>query len=142
MIIILALLLLTLIVLEGSVTTVPLVLLYLILLTVFTSKHVVFGVAFGAGILIDLLLVRPIGQTSAFYLLFLFFIVLYERKYEMATVPYVLATSLVGTISYGLIYGLPSLPLIIISGVGMSVVSFLVIKRFSPVKRKHGHYQL
>lgn len=94
---------------ESSLTTLPLVLLALLCLAVARRKPWIFVLAFLTGIGLDILLVRTVGLSSLFFLIFLFIILLYERKYEIRTLPFVMITSFVGTLFYGLLFTLPSL---------------------------------
>lgn len=86
----LGLLLLIAILLEGTVTTVPLVLVILILHAVCIKKVEIFFIAFVAALLLDVFLIRGTGPTSIFYLCTLLLIFLYEKKYEIKSLFFVL----------------------------------------------------
>lgn len=139
--IVLLLILLVAIFLEGSITTLPLVLLVLLVMTVVSRQSFVFGVAFLCGVLLDLLTMRPVGQTSAVLVLFVLFVRLYERKFEIETVPFVLFASGLGTLLYGLLYGIPHLLLEV--GVAMigGVLFFLAVETLhKSQKRRQKRY--
>lgn len=85
---------------EGSVTTLPLTLLILLILTVIRRDEMVFVAAFVAGLLLDVLLLRVWGQTSLFFIIFVFVILLYERKFEIASLPFIIFSTVFGTLSY------------------------------------------
>lgn len=78
------------ILLEGTVTTLPLVLVILILYSICIKKIEIFLIAFISGMLLDIFLVRAIGLTSIFYICVLLLISLYERKYEVKSPFFVL----------------------------------------------------
>ena len=58
-------------VLESTLTTIPLVLVVLLLMAVFKKSNLVFGLAFLAGLVLDLLALRNLGYTSLFLIIFL-----------------------------------------------------------------------
>lgn len=137
----LLLVLLVAIFLEGSITTLPVVLLMLLIITVVIRQSFVFGVAFLSGVLLDLLIMRPVGQTSVVLVLFVLFVRLYERKFEIETVPFVLFASGLGTLLYGLIFGIPNLLLEVGGAMIGSTLFFLAVETFRKnQKRKQKRY--
>src|SRR6185436_14584869 len=98
-------LLVMLLFLEGTITTLPLVLIYLLCLTILKRDGGVFFVAFLAGIFLDLLMVRALGLSSLFFSLFLFLILLYQRKYEIHSYPFVAASSFLGSVGFLTVFG-------------------------------------
>lgn len=91
--------------LEGTVTTLPIVLLLLLVFVVVFRSFTIFTLAFFSGLLIDLFALRPLGQTSLFFTMFFLLIFLYERKYEIATFPFVLFSSFFGVFLYVKLFG-------------------------------------
>lgn len=91
--------------LEGTMTTLPLVFLCLVILTIFMRNLFLFVLAFLAGIFLDAFALRPVGETSIFLLLFVFLLLLYQRKYEINSYPFVFIASFVGALIYLLIFG-------------------------------------
>lgn len=79
--------------LQGMVTTAPLVLALLIAYTVSTRREDVFFLAFVSGVLIDILQMQSVGGTSIFLLCSVFLILLYQRKYEIASYQFILFAS-------------------------------------------------
>lgn len=71
----------------------------------FVSKTWIFFLAFFMGIILDLMLFRFLGATSLFLTTFLFLIFLYEKKFEIYTLPFVLIVSFVGSALYLMIFG-------------------------------------
>ncbi|HVZ58325.1 MAG TPA: hypothetical protein VG935_01040 [Patescibacteria group bacterium] len=92
---------------EGILTSLPLVLISLILFTIRTRNHDVFFYAFISGIFLDILHVRPIGETSIFFAIVLLLIFLYERKFEISSLLFALLATLVSTSFYLLIFQVP-----------------------------------
>lgn len=114
--------------LEGSITTLPLVLLVLLIFTVVFRQSFVFGVAFLSGLLLDVLLMRPVGQTSVVFVLFVLFVRLYERKFEIETVPFMVFASALGSLIYGIVFGIPDLLLEVGAAMIGGVLLFLAVE--------------
>jgi cell shape-determining protein MreD len=91
--------------LEGTVAKLPFVFISLVILTIAMRNLVLFILAFFAGILLDAFALRPIGETSIFLLLCVFLMLLYQRKYEINSYPFVLLASFVGSLIYLLVFG-------------------------------------
>lgn len=90
----------TAVILEGALTSLPLVLIFLLCLMVMKKEEWIFGLALVSGIILDIFSLQEIGTTSVLLILFVFLILLYERKYEIATIPFVAGASLVGSFIY------------------------------------------
>lgn len=86
--------------LEGTVTYLPLTLILLLCLVIVNRSVFIFILAFFAGLLLDIFRLQPLGMTSLFYLVFLFLILLYRRKYEIRSVPFVFIASFFGSVIY------------------------------------------
>ncbi len=91
-------------ILQGSVTTIPLVLILLLNLFIATKKTSVFVLAFLCGLLLDAMLGNPLGQISIFYILFLAIVFLYERKFDIQTFPFIFISSFLGSFAYLILY--------------------------------------
>jgi len=115
--------------LEGTLTSLPLVLLSLILLTVLKRDRRVFGIAFLSGIFLDLLLVRSLGQTSVFFLIMVLFIFLYERKYEITSLLFVSMGTLISATLYFFVFPTPEGFVQIISVTLLAVVLFSLLTK-------------
>jgi cell shape-determining protein MreD len=70
------------VILEGSITSIPLTLASLILFSFFLKKESSFILAFSSGIILDILAFQTLGISSAFFLLSLFIVYLYQNKIE------------------------------------------------------------
>ncbi|OGH23160.1 MAG: hypothetical protein A3F31_04180 [Candidatus Levybacteria bacterium RIFCSPHIGHO2_12_FULL_38_12] len=86
--------------LEGIITSLPLILTSLLLFFTYRRSNRVFLAAFGVGILIDVLKLRQLGISSTYYIIFLFLVSLYERKFEIKTIPFVIIVSFLGSLGY------------------------------------------
>jgi len=89
-------------ILEASLTTIPFVFLCLLCLTVLLRENWLFAFAFFFGILLDLVSFKTLGTSSAFFVIFLFLVLLYQRKFEIATNTFVFFASFLG--SLGLLF--------------------------------------
>jgi cell shape-determining protein MreD len=83
--------------LEVTVVRLPLVLFLLLIIFVRKKNPEIFVFALFIGILLDILNLQRIGITSMFFLALLFLVHLYDRKYEINTLPFVLI-SCVGSV--------------------------------------------
>ncbi len=126
---------------EGTVTSFPFILIFLLCLMVMKRAEWVFLVALLAGILLDLLALRSIGGTSILLVFFVFIILLYERKYEIATVPFVFSAALIGSFIYLYLLHYPSIFESLLSGI-FAVISFIIYQYIRrPALPTHLDYQ-
>lgn len=99
------LLLLLCVFLEGTVTTLPLVFVCLLCVSIIKRETSIFPLAFFAGILLDFLTLHPIGGSSLFFVVVLFLVQLYQRKYEITSYPFVFVSSFIGSWIFLLFFG-------------------------------------
>lgn len=83
-----------------TITTLPLVLIVLLYLAIIFKRPMLFALAFFSGLFLDLFLLRILGQSSLFFIVFLIIVLLYERKFEIKTKPFVFLSTFVGTLFY------------------------------------------
>lgn len=93
------------IILEGSFISIPFVLLFLLFLALRNRQSWIFFFAFFSGIFLDSLFLRNFGATSIFFLIFIFAVTLYERKFEIKSLSFVVIASFVGTFIYFSLFG-------------------------------------
>lgn len=91
--------------LEITVTTIPLLLLVFLFFWIVTRDPIIFIAAFVMGILFDIQRLGIIGSSSLFFVLFLGVIVLYERKFEIETFPFIFVSSTIGSFLFLLLLG-------------------------------------
>jgi len=87
-----------------AITTLPLVLIVLLCLTIVFKRSMLFALAFFTGLFLDIFQLRNLGQTSLFFLIFLVIVLLYERKFEIKTKPFVFISTFVGALFYLLLF--------------------------------------
>lgn len=122
------------VVLQGTVTSLPLVLLILIVSAVKIRSSNVFFLAFVSGIVLDIILVHPLGVSSIFFLSVLLVIFLYERKYELSSLIFVLSVTAVMSLVSGFLFPTPQLFLqvilsVVINGLLFSMIQFLTVSK-------------
>lgn len=96
-------------ILEPSFGFFPLTLLFLILVTIFQKKAIIFFYALLGGLIVDSVSFRAIGISSFFFLLTVGLIFLYSRKFETKHVFFVVAVTSVSGIFYELFFSTTSL---------------------------------
>lgn len=93
------------ILIEGTLTTLPIVLLLLLNTGVFVKKAWILAVAFLSGLALDILSLNTLSKTSLFFVIFTFILFMYDRKFEIQTYPFVFVASFLGSFLYLLIFG-------------------------------------
>ena len=96
--------------LQSSVTTIPLALLFLLLLIIVVRKEIVLLLAIIAGAFLDSLTLHAIGKTSVFFLFFLSLVLIYERKFEIRSYPFIAFATFFGVLLY-MLYMKDSFPI-------------------------------
>jgi cell shape-determining protein MreD len=125
------LLLLLALVLESSLTNLPIVLLVLLCITVFSKDYFVFLIAFIFGLLIDLLSFRNLGLSSIFYIVFIYLVFLYQSKFEITTKNFILVASYFGSFLYLLLCGfISNLILEPLVSTILGLILFIIFNKF------------
>ena len=86
--------------LQITVTTIPMFLVVLIVMVILNKEIWAAGAGFAGGMLIDAAAVRTVGTSSIFLIMWLFFILLYKRKYEINNLPFAAAVAFGGALFY------------------------------------------
>lgn len=133
--IILLILLFLAIIAESSISTIPFVLDIIIILYIFERKSWIFVAAFVSGLFLDIVLVRDVGQSSLFFVIFLFILSLYERKFEIASGYFILFSSFLGSLAFLWLLGESSIFQQAIFSTIFTVILFTIFRPFS-VKKK------
>ena len=105
MIFILILLLSIAVLLEGTIISLPLVLVCLLCFLIALRSQSIFYLAFIAGLALDIFKLQPLGSTAIYFIIFLYIIVLYQNKYEIDSYPFVIFSSFLGSYLFGFIFG-------------------------------------
>jgi hypothetical protein len=88
------------VIVEGVLTTLPLTLIFLLCLTVMKRREWIFLLALLSGVLLDIFSLRNVGITSLYFICYILLILLYQRKYETATMQFILIASFFGSVVY------------------------------------------
>jgi cell shape-determining protein MreD len=134
MVLVLTVLLTVSVLLEGTLTSLPLTVVCLICFTIFKRDTSVFPFAFFAGLLIDIFRVQPIGGTSMFYIGFLFLILLYKKKYEIYSFPFVMLATFFGSFFFLLFFGYESVILQACISAVIACILFAIVSFFDTTK--------
>lgn len=126
-------LLLLALVLEASLTTLPFIFLVSLCLMVVLKENWLFALAFIFGLLFDLLSFKTLGVTSAFLVLFLFLVLLYQSKFEITTGYFVLIASFLGSLLFLFLQGYTYA--ILVQAIVSSIVGLLLFKLMQRLPR-------
>jgi cell shape-determining protein MreD len=116
--------------LESSVTTLPLVFLTLLCLAVLIRKEWIFAVAFLAGLVLDVFSFRLPGQSSLYFIVYIFLVFLYQRKFEIATKYFIFAASFFGSLIFLIIFSYNNLFLQSLISSIIGVLIFAILSKF------------
>lgn len=125
--------------LEGTITTLPLVLMAFLVLMVFLKSKLLFWVALFIGFLLDVFLLRSFGITSLVLIIFLFIIYLYEGKFETSTNYFVLFFSFMGSLAYLFVLGVENA---ILQAVFLSLLTLIIVRLLMRSEIKKPKYKL
>lgn len=125
------------IMLQSTVTTLPLVLLIILFLSVVNRSNDVFLIAFLSGLFLDLLTLGRFGVSSLFFITFVFIIYSYQRRFEIETLHFVIIFSLVGSLIYLMLTGSDHAVSQTILATIISSLSFMVFKKFNKKTPKY-----
>ena len=119
--------------LESSVTTIPFVFIVLLSFFVLERKEWVLFLALITGFFLDAITFRPLGLSGLFFSVFLFIVFIYERKFEIATVPFVLTASFIGSLFYLWIFYPKGI--VVLESVFSAILGVLVFVLFSRLNK-------
>lgn len=119
-------------ILEASLTTIPFVLLVLLCLLVIARENWLFVFAFAFGLVLDLVTFKTLGASSAFFVILLFLVLLYQSKFEIATNTFIFFASFLGSFGYLLLLGYNNN--IIFQAIVSSVIGLILFKSLQRLK--------
>jgi len=122
-------------ILEGSITSLPLVLLSLLIFRIAVSDNSGFLMAFLSGIILDIFLVRPVGQSSIYFLIILFLIGMYEKKFEVNSLLFIMLATFTTSLVYFLVFTSPSILIQTIFMTFLSGFLYVVLRLKKPKKQ-------
>lgn len=117
------------ILLESTLVTIPISLLIIIFASIVIRKNEVFAMAFLAGLFLDILAIRDIGWSSAFFVTLVLIILLYQKKFEIESLHFVAITAFIGTFIYLLGVGVSYVFLQTIISTTIISASFLIFQK-------------
>lgn len=128
--------LLLLFLIEVTIINTPLVLIFLLCLLVIRKDRLPFIIGFVLALFLDVLLVRQIGTTGLFFITVLFLLMLYQRKFEIATYYFVTIAAFIVTLFYALLFQIGN-PLFhaTVSAI-LAILFFAILKRVFANKEK------
>lgn len=92
-------------ILQGSLISFPFVFVVLTIIAIKKKENFLFLLAFLSGLILDSFYFRTLGTTSLFFMLFIFAIYAYERKFEVNTSSFIFVSSFLGSMTLFLILG-------------------------------------
>lgn len=121
------------IIFESTITTVPLVLVILTVYMILKKQTRFFYAGFAGGIILDSLTVRVLGSSSAFFVIWLYLLLLYDRKYEIRTSTFVFLSIFFGSVIFLYIF---RINYILLNAIMASSGGFLLYLLLDKVERK------
>lgn len=123
----LLLLLVLSLILETSITTLPLIVGLIVVITVLLRKSWVFLLAFATGFIFDILSLGTVGTSSIFLVCVVFLILLYRNKFEIETVPFVFIASFLSSFVFLLFLktGFVFIQALIVGAISLLLFQFL-----------------
>lgn len=122
---------------ESSVTTLPLVLIILLVFTLKYKLNYVFWIALVFGILFDILSFRQIGLSSVYFSIVLFLVLLYQSKFEIATNTFVLVSAFLSSLAFLILFGFQNY--IFLQSIFCSLIAlglFLIVNRSKTTEKQ------
>lgn len=114
----------------GTLTTIPMIVAVIICFTVVFKNPWVFIAAILGGLFTDIFFLRTLGSTSLFLVIFVFMIFLYQRRFEIQTMPFVFIGTFLGSVIYLKIFGYDQIFLQSIASSLLAIFLFKVFGRF------------
>lgn len=122
-------------VLEASVTTLPLVLITVLVFSIIVRREWVFAVALILGLILDAATFKTLGSSSIFFVTFIFLVILYKRKFEISTKPFIFIACFLGSILYLQIFKLQDfLFLQALTSAILGTIIFIFLKKLNRKK--------
>ncbi|MEK9178458.1 MAG: hypothetical protein AAB801_01610 [Patescibacteria group bacterium] len=121
------------ILLEASLTTIPLTLVLLLIYAVYKNDLNVLFLGFFSGLFLDILRLETVGITSLYFVIFLSLVLMYKRKFETESVYYLLFFCFLGVLLFSFLNGLGN-P--IAQAILSTALALLIYKTFVPAKER------
>lgn len=118
-------------ILEGTIVQFPFVLLFILSWAAVSFESSPLVTSFLAGLVVDLITLRPLGTTALFFLVCNFLFILYRRKYTASHLTFFVPASIICVLGYQYIFlrniGLELLVLAIVFSI---IIRFYIIQIF------------
>ena len=116
---------------ESSITSIPLVFLIILFLAVIRRSNEVFIIAFFSGLILDILSFGRIGFSSLYFTVFVFLIFMYQRKFEIETINFLVIFSFFGSFGYLFLTGSGSILVQSLFATLLMAFSFITFRKFN-----------
>lgn len=126
-------------ILEVSITTIPLILLVLICLTVIYRDYSVFFLALFFGVFLDIFTFKAVGGSSIFFITVIFLILSYRRKFEITTNYFVIFISFLASIFFLFVFKQSN---ILVQSIVSSLIGLLIFNFFQRIKIQNSENSL
>lgn len=112
--------------LESSIESVPLTLAWLTSIAVVYHTRFTYILAVICGCIMDSLSFHPVGGRSIYFLFVTWVVFLYERKFNIQTIPFVFIVTTISTLFYTWIFGYHFIiALSLVNGIAATLFFFL-----------------
>ena len=93
--------------LQSTILTVPFLIPVSLFYFIYSKRENAFILSFVFGVVLDILLLNPVGLTSIFLCFFLFALSLYSKKFEIDNIFFILIFVLLGSFLYSILFSYP-----------------------------------
>ncbi len=125
-------------ILESSITTIPLIVPVLVVSTVILRDYAVFLFAFVFGILLDILSFNTVGIASVFFSFLVFLILIYERKFEINTPSFIAFSTLLSSFLFLIFFQRGNLIIQPLISTVIGIILFAVFKKLTYKGQENG----
>lgn len=125
-------------ILESSITTIPLIVPVLVVSTVILRDYAVFLFAFVFGILLDILSFNTVGISSVFFSFLVFLILIYERKFEINTPSFIIFSTLLSSFLFLIFFQRGNLIIQPLISTVIGIILFAVFKKLTYKGHENG----
>ena len=123
------------VILESTLTTLPLTLLMILFLAITRKSNDVFLFAFFAGFFLDILSFGLIGLSSLYFVVLVFIVFQYQKRFEIETMNFLALFSFLGSLIYLLIDGARFAFFQSLVATFIIISSYFVFRRFNKKSR-------
>ena len=122
--------------LQASIITTPISLLILIVFYCFYQDEWIFFAAFLSGVILDIVLVQYVGITSGYFLICIFLISLYQRKFEVSSYYFLSLYIFFSTVFYAWIFSIRQPLLVAIMSSFIGIGYFWILRKLTSLEQR------